>query len=90
MAGLSAVSTPKSVGCRCYPYRGFLGSRADYFSLFHSKHNVIIIVGFDLREGWQWKSSVEQSGAEIVAHSPTEFRTNVVITINVLNEGTPK
>ena len=23
MAGLFAVSTPKSVGCRCYPYRSF-------------------------------------------------------------------
>ena len=42
------------------------------------------------REGWQWKSSAKRSGAEIVAHSPTEFRTNIVIIINVLNEGTPK
>ena len=43
-----------------------------------------------LREGWQWKSSVERSGAEIVAYSPTEFTKICLVPRNVLNEGTPK
>jgi len=39
------------------------------------------------REGWQWKSSVEQSGTEIAAHSPTEFTLNYFDSRNDLNEG---
>ena len=43
-----------------------------------------------LREGWKWKSSVEQSGTEIETHSLTEFRTDCFVPRNDQNEGAPK
>ena len=33
----------------------------------------IVVVKWISREGQQWKSSVERSGAEIATDSPTEF-----------------
>lgn len=64
--------------------------KTDSFFPFHCTRNDGIEVGFESREGWQRKSFVEGNATKIVAHSPTEFRTDCLVPRNDLNEGTPK